>query len=712
MKGKSIKSDILWRVGLVYISVAIFAILVILKIIFLQFIDDDRWNQAAKETRVKNFRITPHRGDIYASDMRLLAISIPYYEIRMDMKTPALTNSIFSKNIDSLALCLARLFGDRSPAQYRQDLVNARREGNRYFRLKDKVNYVQLKAMKGFPILRQGRYKGGMIVNQENLRNRPHKALAARTIGYLNEGTSGNVVGIEGAYDKYLAGVEGVKQMQKLSGNIWMPVNGANEIEPKEGSSVVTTINIDLQDVAEKALLKQLILSRAHHGTVVLMEVKTGDIKAIVNLTDTMGTYVEDYNYAVGESTEPGSTFKVPAIIAALEDGIVDLEDTVNTGNGIFNYYDYTIRDDNYDKGGHGILTVKQVIELSSNIGMAKIITSAYKNKPKRFVDRLYAIDLNNKLNLEIKGEGMPIIRYPGDKNWSGASLASMSYGYEVRLTPLQILTFYNAIANDGKMVRPKFAKEIRVHGKIDKTIVTETINPSICSKSTLRKVKSMLEGVVKEGTASNLKTDYLQIAGKTGTTQLFNIKYGYKMGSQVSYQASFVGYFPADEPAYSCIVVINSPSSSVYHGNRVAGPVFLEVANKVYATSLDIQKPVNKQREKNLEVPYSKSGYMADITTVLKELDIKRATDKSKAEWVTTSKSDDHVELKNRSVINSLVPNVVSMGLKDAVYLLENMGLRVDVRGRGSVRSQSIAPGTKAHSGDRIRLEMSFNES
>jgi cell division protein FtsI (penicillin-binding protein 3) len=712
MKEKSIKSDILWRVGLVYILVAVFSIFVILKIIFLQFIDDDRWKQEAKETRVKNFRITPQRGDIYSSDMRLLASSVPYYEIRMDMNTPALTRDIFNKNIDSLALRLSRLFGDRSKAQYKQDLINARREGNRYFCLKDKVNYVELKALKQFPIFRQGRYKGGLIVNQENLRKRPHKALAARTIGYLTEGTSGNVVGIEGAYDSYLAGIEGVKQMQKISGSIWMPVDGSNEIEPKEGSSVVTTIDVDLQDVAEKALLRQLILSRAHHGSVVLMEVKTGDIKAIVNLTEAQGTYVEDYNYAIGESTEPGSTFKVPAIIAALEDGDFDLDDTINTGNGIYNYYDYVIRDDNFDKGGHGVITVKQVIEYSSNIGMAKIITKAFKDKPKRFVDRLYAMDLNNKLNIEIKGEGMPIIRYPGDKNWSGVTLATMSYGYEVRLTPLQILTFYNAIANEGKMVRPKFAKEIRTHGKIDKTFVIETINPSICSKSTLRKVRSMLEGVVKEGTASNLKTDYLQIAGKTGTTQLYNNKYGYKMGSQVSYQASFVGYFPADEPAYSCIVVINSPSSSVYHGNRVAGPVFLEMANKVYATSLNIQKPVNKQKEKNLEVPYSKSGYMADITTVLKELSIKRATDKSKSEWVTTSKTEDHIELRKRSVINSLVPNVVSMGLKDAVFLLENMGLRVDVRGRGSVRSQSIAPGSKAQPGARIRLEMSFNES
>lgn len=696
---------------MIYIFVAIFSVLILLKILYLQFIDDDRWREMAHNTRLKNVRITPHRGDIYATDMRLLASSVPYYEIRMDMKTPALTNAIFRRDIDSLALCLSRLFRDRSKAQYKQELINARRESNRYYCIKNKVNYLQLKELKDFPILRTGRYKGGLIINQQNLRNRPHRSMAARTIGYITKGTNGNVVGIEGAYDKYLAGVEGVKQMQKLSGNIWMPVDGAGQIEPKEGSSVVTTIDIDLQDVAEKALLTQMNQCGAHHGSVILMEVKTGEIKAIVNLTDTLGTYIEDYNYAVGESTEPGSTFKVPAIIAALESGYIDVEDSVDTEEGIYQYYDYTIRDDNYDRGGHGVLTVKQVIELSSNIGMAKIITGAYKDRPERFVERLYSMNLNEKLNIEIKGEGIPVIRYPGQKGWSGVTLATMSYGYEVRLTPLQILTFYNAIANDGKMIKPKFAKEIRTNGKIEKTIQTEIINPSICSWSTLKKVKSMLEGVVKEGTASNLKTNYLTIAGKTGTTQLYNKRYGYKMGSQVSYQASFVGYFPADAPKYSCIVVINSPSSSVYHGNRVAGPVFLEVANKVYATSLEIQKPVNAQKNKSLEIPFSKSGYLADIKTVLKNLDINRKVDNSHAEWVSTSKAEDCVELRGKKILENMVPNVVSMGLKDAVYILENMGLRVDVQGRGSVRGQSIMPGSRIIKGQTIRLEMSFNE-
>ena len=705
----------MWRVGLVYLAVALFAMFVLTKIIYLQFIDDDRWKEESENTRIKNVRIPPHRGDIYADDMRLLASSVPYYEIRMDLMAPAITGTLFLNKVDSLALCLSRLFGDRSKGEYKQSLLNARKEGNRYYLIKDDVDYVQLKKLRSFPIFNRGRYKGGLIVNDESLRQRPHRDLAARTIGYISKGELGNVVGIEGAYDSYLGGVEGVMRMQKLSGNIWMPLDESGEIEPHDGSAVVTTINIDIQDVAEKALKRQLGLNRAHHGTAVLMEVKTGEIKAIVNLTDTLGTFVEDYNYAIGESTEPGSTFKLAAIIAALEDGYVNLEDTINTGNGVFQYYDFTIHDDDYEKGGHGIITVRQVFEYSSNVGMAKIITRAYKKSPHSFVDRLYSMDLNKPLGLEIKGEGNPQIRYPNDKLWSGVSLATMSYGYEVRLTPLQILTFYNAIANDGKMVKPRFAKEIRNHGKIEKTFVTQVINPSICSKSTLKKARSLLEGVVEEGTARNLKNSYLKIAGKTGTTQIYNKRYGYKMDSKVSYQASFVGYFPADDPKYSCIVVINSPSSDVYHGNRVAGPVFMEIANKVYATSLDMQKPINDNgwifSEKNIELPYSKSGYMDELATALRKLDVKEKCEDRNAEWVTPEKKDDYINLKTRKVINNLVPSVISMGLKDAVYLLENMGLRVQVVGRGSVRNQSIPPGTRIKRGDIIRLELTYTE-
>jgi cell division protein FtsI (penicillin-binding protein 3) len=704
----SIKTDILWRVGLVYLAVALFAIFIVGKIIYLQFVDDQRWKEKAENTRIQNFRIPPHRGDIYAADMRLLASSVPLYEVRMDMRTPSLTDRIFNNGVDSLSFCLSRLFRDKTTQEYKKLLVQGRNNGNRYLLIKKRVNYIQLKELKTFPIFRKGRYKGGLIITQENIRQRPHKNLAARTIGYTTKSQTGNKVGIEGAYEKYLGGVEGVKRMQKLSGGVWMPIDNAGEIEPKDGSSVVTTIDIDMQDMAEKALLKQLIKHKAHGGTVVLMEVKTGAVKAIVNLTDTFGAYREYYNYAVGLSSEPGSTFKLPALIAAIEDHYVDLDDTIHTGNGVYHYYDHIIRDDNYAKGGHGTLTVEEVFELSSNVGMAKIITSAYKNRPHQFVDRLYSMNLQEPLGIEIIGEGNPVIRYPGDNLWSGVTLATMSYGYEVKITPIQILTFYNAIANDGKMVKPRFASEIRNHGKIERTFITEVINPSICSKSTLKKAKKILEGVVEQGTAVNLKSDHIKMAGKTGTTLIYNQRTGYK---EKSYQASFAGYFPAENPKYSCIVVVYSPQNYIYHGAYVAGPVFKEIADKIYATSLDIQDPLNTEEEKNLEIPYSKNGYLTETNIVLRDLDIRSICEDASSDWVVTEKNDDFIALKPKKIVNNLVPDVVSMGLKDAVFLLENMGLRVEVIGRGSVKNQSIPPGTRINKGDRIKLELSFTE-
>jgi cell division protein FtsI (penicillin-binding protein 3) len=413
-------------------------------------------------------------------------------------------------------------------------------------------------------------------------------------------------------------------------------------------------------------------------------------------------------NYAVGESTEPGSTFKLPVLMAALEDGIIELEDTVDTGNGTFRYYDKTVRDDYHEHGGYGRITVEEVFEKSSNVGMAKIITGAYKDKPGEFIDRLYAMRLNDKLGIDIKGEGKPEIRYPGDKLWSGISLAMISHGYEIRITPLQTLTFYNAIANNGKMVKPCFVKEIRYHGKLIKRFDAEVLQSSVCSRATLNKVKRMLEGVVESGTATNLRDPQIKIAGKTGTNQIYNKKYGYKSNSEVSYQASFVGYFPAENPQYSCIVVVNSPSKNVYYGNMVAGPVFLEIARKVYATSTEMHPFVQHDKEQPADLPYSKTGNRNELKTVLKELDVPVAGENIKTEWVSTEKKPNAVAFSKRSVIKGLVPNVVSMGAKDAIYLLENAGLRVRLLGRGSVRRQSIAPGTAVRKGELITLEMS----
>lgn len=694
--------------AVVYIAFLLLALAIVARIVYLQVFEKNKWMEKAGTYALKTMNIPADRGSIYAADGRLLACSVPYYEVRFDTKCENLTDQYFYKKVDSLALCLSRLFGDKSKEEYKRSLIKARKEGKRYHLIKSEVNYIQLKKLKTFPIFRLGRYKGGLVYMQENRRVRPHQSLAGRIIGYTSKDINGNVVGIEGAYNDQLAGTQGIRLMQRLSGDVWMPMNERNEIEPKDGKDIITTIDVNLQDVAHKALLRQLTSQGAQYGTAILMEVKTGEIKAMVNLgKDENGFYHEMQNYAIGESTEPGSTFKLPVLIAALEDGVVELEDTIDTGNGTFKYYDKIIRDDYHEHGGYGKITVEEVFEKSSNVGMAKIITGAYKERPGDFIDRLYAMRLNEKLGIEIKGEGSPQIRYPGDKLWSGISLAMISHGYEISITPLQTLTFYNAIANNGKMVQPRFVNEIRYHGKLVKRFDTEVLQSSVCSKATLHKVRRILEGVVETGTAKNLKNPQIKIAGKTGTNQIYNKKYGYKSHSEVSYQASFAGYFPADEPKYSCIVVVNSPSKNVYYGNMVAGPVFLEIARKVYATSTDMHPMIARNKD-SVDLPYTKTGNRDDLRKAMKELDIDVEKGHINADWVNTEKKAEAVEFSKRNIINGLVPNVVSMGAKDAIYLLENAGLKVRLLGRGTVRSQSIMPGTTIRKGDQIILEMS----
>jgi cell division protein FtsI (penicillin-binding protein 3) len=706
----SVKGEIIWRLAVVYVVFLLLGLLIVGRIFYLQVFEKDVWMEKANTYSLKTMNIPANRGSIYASDGRLLAGSVPYYAIYFDGGCENLTDKIFNKGIDSLALCMSELFGDRSKESYKNSLAKARKDKKRFYPVKTGVNYIQLKKLKTFPLFRMGRYKGGLIYLQEYRRINPHQNLAARLIGYTSKDLNGTNVGIEGAYNDQLAGTEGIRLMQRLSGDVWMPMNERNEIEPKDGHDVVTTIDVDVQDVAQKALLKQLVLQDALYGSAVLMEVKTGEIKAMVNLgKDSQGNYREVQNYAVGESTEPGSTFKLPVLMSALEDGVVDLEDSIDTGNGIFKYYDKVIRDDRYEDGGYGKITVEEVFEKSSNVGMAKIVTGAYKDNPERFIDRLYSMRLNEKLGIDILGEGKPEIRYPGEKYWSGISPAMIAHGYEVRITPLQTLTFYNAVANNGKMVKPVFVKEIRYHGKLIHRFSTEVIKSSVCSRSTLKKARRILEGVVESGTAKNLNNPQIKIAGKTGTNQIYNKKYGYKSNSEVSYQASFVGYFPADNPQYSCIVIVNSPSKNVYYGNQVAGPVFLEIARKVYATTLDIHPFVTKIKNLPTDLPFTKTGNRDELKYVLKDLDVKIENSHVQSKWVNTKKTEEAVELSKHNILNGLVPNVISMGAKDAIYLLETAGLRVRLLGRGSVRNQSILPGTRIKKGEQITLEMSF---
>jgi cell division protein FtsI (penicillin-binding protein 3) len=450
-----------------------------------------------------------------------------------------------------------------------------------------------------------------------------------------------------------------------------------------------------------------LVRNSADHGTVVLMEVVTGKVRAIANLTRKEdGSYNEEYNYAVGESTEPGSTFKLASVIALLEDNLIRPDDIVDVGNGVTEFYGHRVEDSQHEALGE--ITIQRAFEVSSNVGFTKTVNEKYKKKPEQFIDRLYEMGLNRKLGLEIKGEGQPDIKYTDSELWSGISLPWMSMGYEVRMTPLQILALYNAVANDGKMVKPIFIEEIRSRGKVVRKGETEVLNNHICSRETLGYVKKMLEGVVENGTARNLNNTHYKIAGKTGTAQVSLNSEGYV---NALYQASFVGYFPADKPKYSCIVVVNAPSRQIYYGNVVAGPIFRDITDRIYVREYELQEHETILAGQEIQSPYSKSGSGNALEAAMEYLNLPLKRDGEELDWVSTKSTPEGVESYARTIPGQLVPNVVDMGLKDAVFLLENKGLKVVATGRGTVRGQSQRPGSLIEKGSVVVLEMSIEE-
>jgi cell division protein FtsI (penicillin-binding protein 3) len=703
------RDEIIMRSGIIYLVVGLLSAAVIVRIVMLQFVEKDKWEAMGESFIFKKDVIQANRGDILAYDGRLLASSVPYYTVYMDTRSTGMADADWANGIDGLSAGLSSLFGDKSAAAWKSELTAARARAERYHLIKRHVSHSQLKRLQQLPIFRLGQYRGGLLTRPENRRMLPNIELASRTIGYLTEGSTGNIVGLEGAFDKDLSGSDGAVMMQRLTGGDWFPVSDSRDIRTRDGNDIITTIDLDLQDVAHSALLNQLRKHNAHHGTAVLMEVKTGDIKAIVNLEIRDGSYREVYNYAVGESTEPGSTFKLPALMAALEEGSVDLDDVVDTGDGTVRFYDKVIRD--VREGGHGNMTVQEIFEKSSNVGMAKIVYETFKDKPRVFVDRLYSMKLNEKLGIQIRGEGSPLIRYPGDKLWSGLSLPMMSHGYEVQQTPLQILTFYNAVANNGKMVKPRFVSAVAYHGEVIREFPVEVIASSICSRATITKARRMLEGVVENGTATNLRNANYTIAGKTGTAQIANEKYGYRQGSSVSYQASFAGYFPADNPLYSCIVVVNAPSNSIYYGNLVAGPVFREIADKVYSKYFYRFHNTDRDEDEGgshniIAQPDIGGGYGDEVIRIIREMKLNHKQTPS-AEWIAARRENDTIRLSPIVMEEGVVPDISGMSLRDALYLLENSGWHVKYNGSGRVVKQSPSAGSRLRSGATVYIEL-----
>jgi cell division protein FtsI (penicillin-binding protein 3) len=674
---------------------------VVFKMISVQQIKNDRWAKIEKNLSNNTVIIPPVRGTICADDGSVLATSVPGYLVRIDLAAEGVKR-VFDQECDSLAYYLSAFYKDASKREYNRKLRSAYNTGNRGFLLTpQKIDYVQLQRFKKFPILRRGRFGGGMLIEQENKRINPLGILALRTIGSMNKENALTPVpighnGLERSFEMYLRGKDGISYKQNLSGR-WVT---RTEIEPENGMDIITTIDVKLQDITESALYNQLLESNADWATAVLMEVETGEIKAIANLGRDRDGYSESDNYAIGHRGcfEPGSSFKLISLMAALEDGVVDTSDVIDTGNGRWVNTGRTISDTH----GYGKLTVKQVFEKSSNVGVAKIITAHYANNQKKYVDRVYSFGVNKPLGLEIKGEGQPYFKYPGDADWWGTTLAGMSYGYETKMTPLQILTFYNAVANNGKMVKPQLVKEIRNNGALVKKYQTEFLNPMIASKETIGKARAMLEGVCEHGTGTTIQGKYFKVAGKTGTARVATNSEGYSQGM---YLASFTGYFPADNPRYSLIVTFNNPRGA-YYGGSVAGPVFKEISEKVFASQI-MTGGIEEEEGEGEDTPNIKPGQLTDILELAQELNLKNVQGNPGSKMAAVSIKNSAVVLSEKEIPAGFVPDVRGMGASNAIYLMENAGLQVKVKGMGKVKQQSLSPGSKYRPGQTVYLAL-----
>ena len=645
----------------------IFAALIAFKLVSIQFVDGDKYRELALKNTTKNFTIPANRGNVYADDGSLLATSVPKYDIRFDAVTVSSEN--FKEYLTPLSKELGELFG--KPTSYYQNLFRkARANKNRYLLVAKGLGYSDYIKIKKMPLFNKGPYKGGIIVEQNTVREHPLGKIGERLVGNQNRNEPGVYeVGFEGAFNDYLRGENGQRLKQKIAKGQWKPVYDDNEIEPQDGYDIVSTINVNIQDIAHHALLKQMEYYEAEHGSVIVMEVATGEVKAVSNLGRTSsGKYYEKLNYAVGESHEPGSTFKVMAMMAALEDKVIDTATVVDTKQGSKRFYGRTINDSK--RGGYGEISAARALEVSSNIGLATLIDEHYAKNPKKFIDHIKKWKLNERIGIPIIGEGKPVIPEPGDGIWSRNALPSMAYGYNLQLTPLQTLTFYNAIANDGVMVKPRFIREIkRMNVEVD-NFGTEIMNYKICSDATLSQIQDILENIVKRGTGKTLYSDYFSMAGKTGTART---EYAAKDWiKNKRYISSFAGYFPADNPKFSCIVVIHKPSTKKgYYGADVTGPVFKRIAQKIFTDSP-----------------------LMDFVIDPDEIDPLLANDYTNYyEGVQTSATK--------------VPAVIGMAGMDAVSMLENIGLKVKVKGNGTVSSQSIKKGEAFKRGQQIILNL-----
>ena len=701
----NVKNEVLYRVYIVLFCVVMAALFIAFETFKIAFIEGPQWRSERDDTYIRYIEVSAARGNIMAEDGSLLATSLPFFEIRFD--PTVVEEDIFIRDIDSLAHYLATYVNDEyTVGGYKEMLINKRIEENRYVLIKRKASFAEKDMMSKLPIFRLGQFKGGFIAKPLHRRMHPFKQLAYRTVGYKKD--TMRAVGLEGYFDEVLSGETGRQLAFRAPGHTWIPLTDVAEIEPQRGDDIVTTIDINIQDVTHEALLRALNYHNAEHGTAIVMDVNTGAIKAISNLGRTESGWYEIYNYAIGNAVEPGSTFKLATIMALLEDGYINLDDTIALDQGYAQFYEEEMFDavpHTYDS-----TTVKRAFEISSNVGMAKMVQQYYgdtKGGDNKFIKRLKQFNLHLPTGIEIEGEAPPLVKDPNTEDmsyWSGVTLPWMSTGYEVMVTPLQLLTLYNAVANNGTMMKPYLVSEIQHYGKVKKTFKPTIIKKNIASAKTIENVQELLQAVVDTGTAEKLKTTKYTFAGKTGTAQI-----NYRRGRKAwKYRTSFAGYFPADNPKYSCIVMIEYPKQNGASGAKVAGPVFREIADKIYDTHVAFYPPLNsfeKPQLTNRKLPNAESGERREMEFLLDYFNIEYNPQTQK-QWAVIKAASDSLFLQGKTIPAETVPSVTGMGLRDALYILENKGLKVTISGHGKVVRQSILPGTKVN-GQTIRLSL-----
>ena len=698
----NIKRSILLRVRVVFILVALVAGAIPYRIAQLQLKDGDKWREKAETINFQYREVPATRGNIYAGDGSLLATSLPFYRVAID--PTIVKEDRFKSKIDSLAQKLSAFYKDKSATAYKRMITDARKDHKRYLVLnRQQIGYQDMQEMAQWPIFRGGRLGGGVLFEKVEKRYRPFNSLASRTVGFLNEDEYG--AGIEYSFNDYLKGQDGKALFQRLAGGSWKPVFDAEDVKPENGYDVITTLDVNIQDVAETALLRQLVDREAEFGSVIVMEVKTGQIKAIANLQKNKSGngYGENYNFAIGDqgNTEPGSTFKLLSMLALLEENKISLNDKIETGNGAHKFYDRTMRD--AKNGGYGTLTIREAFEKSSNVAVSKLVDEHFGSSPSKFMAYMDQVGIKEPFGFQLVGEGKPYFKKPGDKNWYGTSLPWISIGYEIKVNPLHTLALYNAVANGGTMMKPYIVKAIAKGNTLEEEYEPEIVRKAIASEKTIKLLQELLEGVVVRGTAKNIANADYKIAGKTGTAQkLIDGRYTQK------YYTSFAGYFPADHPKYSMIVVIDNPKGFAAYGGDVSAPVFKEIADRIYALDIELnphnQSQIFQAENTNPKMPYIRAGRGEEMNEIFEELGVK-ASPANSEQWVRTVSTGETIQWQNTEVDTPQIPDVTGLPLRDALFILENKGLKVNYSGKGVVKNQSLTPGTELIKNATINL-------